>query len=960
MFYLKQMEDKNGKSHWRVYWRMINDSSMNGSTQTAIDTWQTSLNGYDDYAFTVHESDGLVFLAVACAAKFNADGLPVPNVDISDRKRCNQIFYLMILQPDSKTGLTHKLSKGYYTRTDKDEDHFLVTAEPVGAYTVQAGTYQVHTMRYYYDSIATPEITWARATRRSNKVLGVEVFGTFGRLSYTEDEPAYGVTSFELITGNSVKCFNDKYVLSGMGKNYVRTEVRGAMRCSDTEPKLYHRTDSNELHSPSFVALSQPLDGKGERAIEVFGFEMNAVNDMYGREAVPVARGDIQHFELAQTAVDGDGTNYRRVIFYTQKETNDEGLERSRLYGLYLEPVVRESKGITFTVTRYEYDLDIPDGQFKLAYMGETPYIYWMSALPDPDQKDKNKWRVWTVAYDMSTNAMTDAAVFAEFSLPNYSIRIGTSYGYKPIELDNTVMQDLILMGTGTSYFTIVPDEIPKNYKSYLSSPMALCRLPELLKPVVELRTAITQAPAVSAGSFEDISLALMNAGNMGVATFDVAMYEVKDGDEDDKPIETVHVNCIDPDKSRITMQDGKEELTGRKVARRAEDFDYTARQRDWVLSEEKKEYRVRVYGNGNEVESVRTVDSETQYVKSEVLMPGSIGVYNTAFLIPESWRGKKTLRFRLQQLSVRSNLARLSGNAGDAEASDLLTYVLDEGANQMVLQRPASPNGITANAIDSGLIANTTTASSLDLELKVHDLSATHRVYNGWDGQKWLDIIVHNYAAFGDNPKLACAVYVDGASDPYYINLPYYDQSIANRTTQTISMPLSALVDDLSAHSRARVEVMVVGREDCAFVNNEFTVYLGGGNALRFVTEPEDVTVQEGEDVAFSVEVAGGVKPYTYQWQVYNPKTGEWVDLKGFDQPTLSRENIEKKWGSCRFRCVVTDASGTQIISREVTLTVRDSVNTGDHSNLPLYLASAIAALILLWWMRRRRAISM
>ncbi|MBQ3479902.1 MAG: hypothetical protein IJH25_17240, partial [Clostridia bacterium] len=35
----------------------------------------------------------------------------------------------------------------------------------------------------------------------------------------------------------------------------------------------------------------------------------------------------------------------------------------------------------------------------------------------------------------------------------------------------------------------------------------------------------------------------------------------------------------------------------------------------------------------------------------------------------------------------------------------------------------------------------------------------------------------------------------------------------------------------------------------------------------------------------------------YTYQWQVYNPKTGEWVDLKGFKQPTLSRENIEKKW---------------------------------------------------------------
>ena len=239
---------------------------------------------------------------------------------------------------------------------------------------------------------------------------------------------------------------------------------------------------------------------------------------------------------------------------------------------------------------------------------------------------------------------------------------------------------------------------------------MMLCSLPELLRPVVEMRTAITQAPAVSAGSFEDISLALMNAGNLGVATFDIAMYEVTNGQEGKKPVETVHVNCVDPEKSKVTMQNGKEELTGKKVARRAEDFDYTARQRDWVLSEEKKEYKVRVFGNGNAVESVRTVDSETQYVKSEVLMPGSIGVYNTAFMIPESWRGKKTLRFKLQQLSVRSNLSRLSANG---ESPELLTWVLDEGSNQLVLQRPASANGVVANAIESGLIANATSAAS-------------------------------------------------------------------------------------------------------------------------------------------------------------------------------------------------------------------------------------------------------
>ena len=314
----------------------------------------------------------------------------------------------------------------------------------------------------------------------------------------------------------------------------------------------------------------------------------------------------------------------------------------------------------------------------------------------------------------------------------------------------------------------------------------------------------------------------------------------------------------------------------------------------------------------------------------------------------------EKTLRFKVSALSVRSNLSGLAGNAANGE-SELLTYLLDEKSGQLVLQQPIQANGVTANAIKSGLIANATAASTLDMELFVHDLNVGHRVYDGWDGQKWLDIVLHNYAAFDDDIKLACAVYVDGATDPYYVNLPYYSQALVNRSTQTISMPLSALVDDPGAHKRARVEITAIGEEECVLINNEFTIYLGGGSPLYFITQPEDVTVQEGEDVSFTVEVGGGKQPYTYQWKIWDEKHQKWVDLPGFDEPTLSRKDIEKKWDGCKFRCVVTDADGTQIISQEVTLGVRDRVDTGDDSSLPLYLAIALAALILLWWMRRR-----
>ena len=135
------------------------------------------------------------------------------------------------------------------------------------------------------------------------------------------------------------------------------------------------------------MALSVPKDGEGDTAIEVFDFEMNAVRSYQDRQAVVLERGDIRHFEMLQTPVGGDGKSYNRMIFYTERETNDNGVEQCRLYGLYLEPVQRENRELTFTVTKTAYDLVIPDGLFKVTYMGQTPYIYWVSAVPKQGQQ---------------------------------------------------------------------------------------------------------------------------------------------------------------------------------------------------------------------------------------------------------------------------------------------------------------------------------------------------------------------------------------------------------------------------------------------------------------------------------------------------------------------------------------------------------------------------------------------
>ena len=119
-----------------------------------------------------------------------------------------------------------------------------------------------------------------------------------------------------------------------------------------------------------------------------------------------------------------------------------------------------------------------------------------------------------------------------------------------------------------------------------------------------------------------------------------------------------------------------------------------------------------------------------------------------------------------------------------------------------------------------------------------------------------------------------------------------------------------------------------------------------------------EDVIAQAGEDVSFSVEADGGKKPYRYQWQVWDKITRKWVDQPGFTGPTLSWKNVDKNRDGWKIRCVVTDAEGTKIISREATLHVWSDVPTGDSSNLPMYLtiaALALAAMVILWRKRRK-----
>ena len=94
-------------------------------------------------------------------------------------------------------------------------------------------------------------------------------------------------------------------------------------------------------------------------------------------------------------------------------------------------------------------------------------------------------------------------------------------------------------------------------------------------------------------------------------------------------------------------------------------------------------------------------------------------------------------------------------------------------------------------------------------------------------------------------------------------------------------------------------------------------------GSVLRIVSNPVDVTVQEGGTASFTVTAAGGAGGYTYQWQ-YSTNGTSWTNStipSGRTQTYTTNAMLSRNGRKCR--CIVKDASGATITSNYATLTV-------------------------------------
>ena len=108
--------------------------------------------------------------------------------------------------------------------------------------------------------------------------------------------------------------------------------------------------------------------------------------------------------------------------------------------------------------------------------------------------------------------------------------------------------------------------------------------------------------------------------------------------------------------------------------------------------------------------------------------------------------------------------------------------------------------------------------------------------------------------------------------------------------------------------------------------VAQEPVVYAGGftyvqSDAPSIVVAPKDVSVVEGKDATFTVEVTGQPEP-SLQWQV-KTKGGQWVNVGGASTgSTLVVKSVGLSDDGSQYRVVATNSSG-QVTSQAATLTV-------------------------------------
>lgn len=548
------------------------------------------------------------------------------------------------------------------------------------------------------------------------------------------------------------------------------------------------------------------------------------------------------------------------------------------------------------------------------------PTVYWFETFTDRDAPNKPRTRVQGMIYAPDMNLITGAYTLGVLNGNDGTPPKGYLVPSEPIMSAVLSNGNLFMVRSWLHDQQASAAAFEKNRYAY-----DVIRVNRQVKP--DAMAVSVQNPVCSAGGSCMMDLQVINRGNVPVIGFTADVYVQEQSGP--KLVETIRIDLKNSGNNLVSfMEDGDigdlDTAAGESAVRRIPGLFDRINNDEWNVTREKMMTVTPSDGNGTA--TVRPLNEKSsEFISVPVMMPGAVQLFTAAFHIPADWSGKKSVTVVIRNALVPSRSSDIfrSGKGG----GQVLLVEMDPASNdpEKCSVLPAGtyddysfePLSSAANETpDEAYLYDSDTAT---LVFDTAELDIDYRLFS-LNGE---DCITFTVAQRGstDNAQprgFQIRAYCDGNSAPSFVHT-FKTHPDDSRVAYSVTVPVMKLTNG------KQVDSLMLETVDTVTANSELTTYNNShvfllNKGLRITEQPQNITIEVKGTGILSVQAEGGTSPYHYQWQKL--KNGKWNSVSGANAPELSLELAKKDDGS-RYRCVITDAAGTQVISTAALITV-------------------------------------